>query len=414
VAGAGLFNNRLTVSQGGIRVKITEGDTGIVIQPYGGYGESQVGIIASGYGTGLIAGGYYYGVRAGGNVGISVSAIEIGMEVTSNGDGMHIKASGNTGLGSRGEQVGVEGVGSAYGVSGYAYASNGAGVSGYNAEGYGGHFISQANYGLLATTDSGAYAGVFYGNVLTTGSYVTSDKNVKQNVQDFNGAMSIIGKLRPQYYEYKTDAKYAALNLAKGNHYGLIAQDVEAILPNLVVTSKHSLTKAMEQPDTSSRFGKGRTEAKPKPESISIKAINYTELIPIIVKGMQEQDERFVQQEAENQALKDRVAKLEELILELKNGRTGSTTMTSAYLEQNTPNPVRGTTIIRYTIPENTAAARLTLTNAKGQVVKTVSLSSRGTGQVNLSTAALASGTYHYTLYVDGGQADTKRLVITR
>jgi hypothetical protein len=45
-------------------------------------------------------------------------------------------------------------------------------------------------------------------------------------------------------------------------------------------------------------------------------------------------------------------------------------------------------------------------------VVKTVSLGNRGAGQVSLNTTGLATGTYHYTLYVDGRQADTKRLVI--
>jgi flagellar hook assembly protein FlgD len=75
---------------------------------------------------------------------------------------------------------------------------------------------------------------------------------------------------------------------------------------------------------------------------------------------------------------------------------------------------VSGTTTIRYSVPEQTTSARLTLINAKGQVVKTITLGNRGTGQVNLNTAALAAGTYHYTLFVNGKQADTKRLVIAR
>jgi hypothetical protein len=88
--------------------------------------------------------------------------------------------------------------------------------------------------------------------------------------------------------------------------------------------------------------------------------------------------------------------------------------LTSAYLEQNTPNPTGGTTSIRYYVPITATSARLTLTNANDQVVKTVSLSNRGKGQVSLNTQALAAGTYHYTLYVDGNAADTKRLLITR
>jgi hypothetical protein len=145
-----------------------------------------------------------------------------------------------------------------------------------------------------------------------------------------------------------------------------------------------------------------------------VKAVNYTALIPIMVKGMQEQEERFVKQESENKALKAEVAELRQMILELKNGRTGTLTSTSAYLEQNTPNPVNGSTTIRYHVPETSTSARFTLTNAKGQVLKTINLSNRGTGQLNLNTNSLAAGTYNYTLYVNGRQADSKRLVIIR
>ncbi|HUP13571.1 MAG TPA: T9SS type A sorting domain-containing protein, partial [Niastella sp.] len=83
------------------------------------------------------------------------------------------------------------------------------------------------------------------------------------------------------------------------------------------------------------------------------------------------------------------------------------------YLEQNTPNPFSGTTVIRYSVPSNAGSAKLNITNAKGQVVKTITLN-RGTGQVNVNTATLAAGTYNYTLYVDGRQVDTKRFVIAR
>jgi hypothetical protein len=83
-------------------------------------------------------------------------------------------------------------------------------------------------------------------------------------------------------------------------------------------------------------------------------------------------------------------------------------------LEQNTPNPVRGSTSIRYHVPETSTSARLTFTNAKGQVVKTVSINNRGTGQLSLNTHVLAAGTYHYTLYVDGKQMGSKQLVIAR
>lgn len=51
--------------------------------------------------------------------------------------------------------------------------------------------------------------------------------------------MSIINKLKPKNYEFRNDGKYAAMNLPKGNHYGLIAQELEEVLPNLVAYAPH-------------------------------------------------------------------------------------------------------------------------------------------------------------------------------
>jgi hypothetical protein len=163
------------------------------------------------------------------------------------------------------------------------------------------------------------------------------------------------------------------------------------VLPELVNTSEMPVSK-------------GSTGERVMEE---VKAVNYTALIPIVVKALQEQQQ-------ENNRLREEMAELRQMVLELKNGRTGAINATSAYLEQNTPNPVNGSTTIRYHVPETATSANMTLTNSKGQVLKTVTIANRGAGQVNLSTSLFAPGTYHYTLYVDGKQAGTKRLIISR
>ena len=76
--------------------------------------------------------------------------------------------------------------------------------------------------------------GVFVGDVYSSGTYYGSDARLKNNIKDFGNAMQIIGALQPKNYDYKKDGVYAGLNLPRGNHYGLIAQDLEKILPNLV------------------------------------------------------------------------------------------------------------------------------------------------------------------------------------
>jgi trimeric autotransporter adhesin len=49
-----------------------------------------------------------------------------------------------------------------------------------------------------------------------------------------------------------------------------------------------------------------------------------------------------------------------------------------------------------------------------GQEVKTLELTQRGQGSVQLSTSGLASGMYIYHLVVNGEKIDSKKLVLNR
>ncbi len=49
-----------------------------------------------------------------------------------------------------------------------------------------------------------------------------------------------------------------------------------------------------------------------------------------------------------------------------------------------------------------------------GKIIKTVSSTTKGNGQLVLQTAQFASGTYQYSFYVDGKLIDTKKMVLTR
>lgn len=306
--------------------------------------------------------------------------------------------SANTGVYGEG-QYGVYGKGDGYGI---------AGNSGYcGVEGIG------ESYGVIGNSDhigvygfGEDYAAYFDGKVYAPFIYSGSDRKLKKNIQNLNSATDIISRLQPKSYEFRQDGNYKLMNLPEGMHFGLIAQDLEQVLPTLVKDAKFNITMAQglaskQDPKTAS----GATIPQPE-ETIDFKAVNYTELIPIMIKGMQEQ-------QAENKALKEEVEELRQMVLELKRGNNGGVTSLSGSLEQNTPNPVRGTTTIRYHLSEQATSARLEITNSKGQVVKTEGLN-RGQGQVSLNTTSLAAGTYNYTLYVDGQTTDTKRLVIAR
>lgn len=300
---------------------------------------------------------------------------------------------------------GVYGSGNGYGVQGYSY--NGYGAYGESVNNYGGYFISTNSWGLRAETTSGPYAGVFYGKVWTSTGYETSDRNLKQNIEVFSDAMDIINKLKPRHYQFKTDEKYRFLNLPKGDHYGLIAQDVEQLLPNLVSTADHEVLKRPQQSDASKPYTNGlpKPTAQPagKPETISVKALNYVELIPIMVKGMQEQSELIKQQQQQINELKVQVSRL--------SGNVTTTTGMGS-LSQNTPNPVERTARIVYAVPAGAGHAHLLITDNLGRTVKSVSLSK--SGYVNIDVSSLSSGIYNYTLLVDGKITDTKKMEVLR
>ena len=309
---------------------------------------------------------------------------------------------GAYGVFARGD-IGVRGESSyIFGEAVFGYASGSAG--------YGGLFTSSSSYGVLATTyTASSFAGYFQGNVYTTGTYTGSDKKLKKNISEFDDAVSIIKKLKPRSYEFQTEGKMAEMNLPKGKHYGLIAQDLEKILPELVKE-----TEQFPRRDPTSAAQSGAVSST-NPQTF--KAVNYTELIPILVKGIQEQDEQLQKQELKLQKMDSLEAKLQTLqlaIQEIKASLSSNTisSPSSASLEAPVPNPAKGSTNIHYRIPAGSASARLTVANMLGQVMREIKVST-GSGQVNLNVSNLAAGTYPCTLWVNGQQAVSKQLIVS-
>jgi len=188
-----------------------------------------------------------------------------------------------SGVFGSGNSYGVYGIGGQYGVLG---RGNSAAVYGYST----------------------GWAGYFVGKVYSSGGYTTSDQKLKQNIRDFTSAMDIINKLKPKQYEFRQDGNYKLMNLPQGSHFGLIAQDVEKVLPHLVNVTKFET--AMAQPPAPQAALQqaeepGKTETKS--EIIEFKALNYTELIPVLIKGLQEL-------ERENKQLKSELEGLKQLV----------------------------------------------------------------------------------------------------
>jgi hypothetical protein len=290
-----------------------------------------------------------------------------------------------TGIVAIGGSIGVQATGIGGNSTGYVYGVLAQAPAQYGDKRRYGIYSSAGGRNDLAL-ESNTYAGYFDGRVYATSLYGSSDRKLKTGIAPLENAVEHLMKLKPAAYQYKTEA-FQSMALPKGEQMGLIADELKQVFPSLVAL--------MVQPP---QYNADRTE-QISPE-VEFEGVNYQGLIPVLIGAIQEQQKQ--------------IEELKQLVNKLANGQSTYNLNSAGSLEQNAPNPVSGTATIRYHVPENTTSARLTITNAKGQVVKTISLGNRGAGQANVDISMLAAGTYHYTLYVDGKQTDTKRLIVAR
>ncbi len=277
----------------------------------------------------------------------------------------------------------------------------------------------------LESNNPSSYAGYFNGNVYTTGSYLPSDEKLKQNIQNFKSAISILSQLHPKQYQYREDGNYKLMNLPQGQHYGLIAQDVEKVLPGLLKDTKFDVDKATPRgkpaADPKDPNAQTKTEVIKTGEVIDFKAINYTELIPIMIKGMQEQQEIIDRQQKEinaqqqkNKELENGLKKLEGMMNLKQSANKTTISLSTSSLEQNIPNPFNHTTTINYTLPQTYLSSKIIITDKNGKTLKEINVSGNGKRSLKVDASTLASGAYNYSLYVDGKLIDTKQMILVK
>lgn len=150
------------------------------------------------------------------------------------------------------------------------------------------------------------YGATYNGNVKVNGdlSYSgslnnTSDRNLKENIIPIDNALDIIMQLEPSSYNFRGNGSFNGLPLSTGLHYGLMAQDVERVLPALVRSNTHAYTEENERSDQGPN-----SEMEFVSKEMEYKSLNYTELIPFLIKAMQEQQELI-------KALESKIADLE-------------------------------------------------------------------------------------------------------
>lgn len=214
-----------------------------------------------------------------------------------------------------------------------------------------------------------------WANVYSYNYPAMSDRRLKDDINPIKNGLDIISKINPVSYKWKNES------MDKDLHWGFIAQELIEVFPNSIIDKSN---------DTLS--------------------VRYQEIIPILTKALQEQQELI-----ENQNKK--IKKLEIAVInetKAESANNNSIMNKLPVLFQNTPNPFNSKTSIDYYIPEGTSQASIIVSNQEGKLVYSSIIKSTGMGRTILDDLKISQGTYLYSLYVNGILIDTKKMQVVQ
>ena len=225
-----------------------------------------------------------------GNIGIKTlnptSTLQLGDSLGNDGGVVQINIDDNFSKSQAIKSIIKKTSGSNFGVNGTAYgvgADRNIGLYGY-AGGATENFGLWVNHGygifddrVGIGTQKPLYKLHVEGTAYATGAAGSlSDKRDKKNIESLNVGLNVVEKLHPVKFEWKNPIDAGM----QGKQIGFIAQEVEKILPSIVMTEN---------------------------DSKQTKALKYNEFIPILVKALQEMKKK-------NDQLENRIKILENQI----------------------------------------------------------------------------------------------------
>lgn len=279
-----------------------------------------------------------------------------------------------------------------------------------------GNNITAIGFGAVATANNQVRLG--NSSLTKVGGYANwssiTDSRINKDVKSDVPGLDFINKLKPVTYTIDIDAadkietpnrniqfsgqEAYERNIKKQKRMtGFVAQDVEQAASD----TKYDFS-AIDKPENAN----------------SVYALKLAEFVVPLVKAVQELSNDSKKKDSVINELQTQITELKN---RLANGTTDNSTIAPgqegaiAILEQNAPNPFSYNTTIRYSIPPNSKAAYLNISDAAGLTVKQVTLNaSSGQGSYQLDGQSLMSGTYFYYLMVDGKKTLAKKMVLAR
>jgi len=202
--------------------------------------------------------------------------------------------------------------------------------------------------------------------------WVTSDMRYKKDIVQIESAMTLINEINGYEYHLNQDM-YEGKNFGNEKTYGVIAQEIEEVIPELVATDQEGF-----------------------------KSVNYNAIIPFLIEAMKEQQEE--------------INELREILTETsaRNKISDEKNVPNGFiLKQNFPNPARTITSISYDLKDQFEKAEIIITDIEGSIVRNYELKDdKGIIEVELDQLGKV-GMYAYSLVINGKIMTTKKMIFS-
>ena len=181
----------------------------------------------------------------------------------------------------------------------------------------------------------------------------------------------------------EVEADVLADQVQAKRHYALSADELEKVFPDLVYEDKDGS-----------------------------KAINYVEMVPLLVQCINELNARLTALDGHAAAARTAHAyDTDDTATAAANAARVS--HTQAVLHQNTPNPFTAQTVIRFSLPDDAPQAYIYIFDMTGKMQKQIPVDP-SQRSVTINGYELSAGIYLYSLVVGGQEIDTKRMILSK
>ena len=346
----------------------------------------------------------------------------------------------------RGDSQGVVGIGTAgFGETNSAIGVRGATFGGENAVGvYGGSYlfnIASDNFaGVFGSTSSGfpyfqypgVYAGYFDGTVRATGpmyaqAFYTPSADPNEGNRAGTTSLCLIGEEESITDKFRNISMFELQhneqqgqerlqNPSEESLGGRSIQDLSRKELHQLDSINSSIVPVKKDPLSSVNYGLDAAQLKvafPKlvqQDEDGNYSINYVEMIPLLVKGLNEMSakieilEHKLAEKTHSRNVKSETTSIADVPNEIDMVR----------MDQNKPNPFSESTVIGLNIPEKTQKANIFIYDLSGKQIQNVMVTERGETNITVYAKDLNAGMYIYSLVADGKVVMTRRLMVDK